>query len=552
MQENKFREQFNKLIAEYTGRFISLSELVAEEVIQLLKEGNDVNTAVSTALSNNRFFGRHETILVHVLYLAAAAGAGVDPEKIAHPAQVKRILLHEAWSPDQMNLSSRLHGTNQIMRREIVNTIQTAMRQQEGFNKMARTLFDGYHSGDKVLKDADLPKYLEDLKAAARRVSGGDYDAFKKFNTAYKRALHSINNLAANDAPTLNLKIGYSSVLEAAKALATGTLTPAQERRLNRQGLGTLTELKKAINQLNQEALEKAIWVAVQEKSRYHADRIARTELAAAYGEAFFAQSMDDPDVIAYRWQLSDRHIHTDICDFNAKANLYGLGPGVYPKKKFPKFPAHPHCLCPLSEVFEGRLDMDFTKEAKMLDNAQFSEAAGRKFIKSLSAQEQQDLLGVEGLKAFKAGESWQIHLQNWQGHDNPVRRFKASDFDLQRFNSYPKTVTIEPDKTIGIDEKLTGYCLNMEHSSGRDKAIAFSKAIGYNITNSNILKEKLLEGLTRYTAKYSGIIKVNDTAKYTVDMVIDGINGKQAKVRTVWEMQKDDMFRMVTAYVDK
>lgn len=433
MQERDFHKQFEKLIAEYTAGFIELSKPVAEEVIKLMSEGKDVDEAVTTALSNHQFFGRHEDILMNILYQAAAAGAGVNPDKIAHPAQVKRILLYEAWSGDNMSLSARLHGTSQTMRNEIINTIKTAMKRQDGVKNLSRDLFDGYNSGDKVIKDADLPEYLDKLQKAARRAAGSDIAAFKEFNKVYKQAVYAVNRLAANDAPTMDLKTGYSGVLESAKALATGNISDAQTRRIKRQltklGLDPIADLPAAVNKLNQKALEKAIWVAVQEKSRYHADRIARTEMAAAYGDAFFAQTVDDPDVIAYHWQLSDRHIHTDICNFNAKADLYGLGPGVYPKDKFPRYPAHPHCLCPLSEVFEGRIDMDFAKESRILDKAQFSEAAGRKFIKSLSEQEQQYLLGVEGLKAFRKGESWQTYLQNWQGHDNPRKRFTASDF---------------------------------------------------------------------------------------------------------------------------
>lgn len=450
MQYEKFQEKFNKLIAEYTGEFFALSNPVANEVIKLLSEGKTASDAVSLALEKYQFFGRNEAVLINILFQAAAAGAGVEPNRIAHPAQVKRILLHEAWSPDQMNLSTRLHGVNQTMKREIVDTIQTAMKRQESFTQMSRALFDGYNSGSKVIKDAELPEYLESLKQAAKRAAGGDYKSLRKFNIAHKRALHAINNLAGNDAPTLGLKVGYSNIVEAAKALATGSLTDAQARKLNRQGLGSIVELKAAINELNQKALEKAVWVGIQEKSRYHADRIARTELAEAYGEAFFAQNANDPDVIAYRWQLSDRHSKTDICDFNAKADLYGLGAGVYPKKKFPHYPAHPHCLCPFSEVYEGRIDMDFSREAKKLDNARFSESAGRKFINGLSKQEQEALLGAEGLKAFRRGESWQNYLTGWQEHSNPCRRFTSANFHTNTgkndFTAGRNKVTIKTD----------------------------------------------------------------------------------------------------------
>src|SRR5574337_520583 len=41
----------------------------------------------------------------------------------------------------------------------------------------------------------------------------------------------------------------------------------------------------------------------------------------------------------------------TDICDYLAHADRYGLGPGIYPKHLAPKPPAHPHCRCILQPL---------------------------------------------------------------------------------------------------------------------------------------------------------------------------------------------------------
>lgn len=40
-----------------------------------------------------------------------------------------------------------------------------------------------------------------------------------------------------------------------------------------------------------------------------------------------------------------------------AKANLYGMGAGVFPKDKVPRLPAHPHCMCFLKPVIRGMID---------------------------------------------------------------------------------------------------------------------------------------------------------------------------------------------------
>lgn len=428
MAQNDFIKTFEKLIAEYTLAFIELSIPVAKEVLELINQGKKIDDAVNMALDNNNFFGRHKDILSSILYKAACAGYGVNPDKVLHPAQIKNVLLNEVWAPDKMKLSTRLHGSNKAMRNNIVTTIQSAFKKMQSLQQLGRDLYDGYASGKRVINTAELPKYMNDLQKCAKALIGNDRKALSEFNSTAEKAVSTIESLAEGGSPTLALKASYINVQEAAEKLASGEVSDKQKKRiqkqLERQGKDPVADLNKAIDEVNQTALDKAVNVAVQEKSRYIADRIARTELAAAYGDAFFAKNENDPDVIAYRWMLSDRHPKFDICDFNANADLYGLGKGIYPKDKFPHYPAHPHCMCPFSTVIEGTLDMDFDKENAMLDNAKFDEVAGRSYINSLSKVDQQNLLGVNGLNEFESGGSWRDYLQNWQGHSNPHRRF--------------------------------------------------------------------------------------------------------------------------------
>lgn len=51
------------------------------------------------------------------------------------------------------------------------------------------------------------------------------------------------------------------------------------------------------------------------------------------------------------RWVLDPRHPVRDICDDLAGQDLHGLGRGVYPPEKVPRYPPHPHCLCRLEFV---------------------------------------------------------------------------------------------------------------------------------------------------------------------------------------------------------
>lgn len=39
-----------------------------------------------------------------------------------------------------------------------------------------------------------------------------------------------------------------------------------------------------------------------------------------------------DPDCVAFKWKLSSRHPCDDICDLYARADLWGMGEGIFPK----------------------------------------------------------------------------------------------------------------------------------------------------------------------------------------------------------------------------
>lgn len=185
-------------------------------------------------------------------------------------------------------------------------------------------------------------------------------------------------------------------------------------KRLSQNGALTKA-LKTAYKQLietaqtgAEEALNKACWVAMQEKSRYIADRIAQTEMARAWADGFIAKMKTDADIVAVKFKLSSRHPVFDICDMYAKADMYGLGAGIYPKDKLPPFPVHPHCLCRYVEVIEGEADMQQQRD-------QVQEASN-KWLNSLSESRRVQVLGRKGLKAWEDGEDWRKYMRGYAG----------------------------------------------------------------------------------------------------------------------------------------
>ena len=79
-------------------------------------------------------------------------------------------------------------------------------------------------------------------------------------------------------------------------------------------------ELKAACNGIigailkgNEEMVDKAIDVVIQEKARYFAERIARTEKARAYMYGVMYPYAHDPDCVAFKWKISGCHPCDDI-----------------------------------------------------------------------------------------------------------------------------------------------------------------------------------------------------------------------------------------------
>ena len=203
-----------------------------------------------------------------------------------------------------------------------------------------------------------------------------------------RQAIDNINRLAKNGAPNKALQAAYNKLLEAVK-----------------KG--------------NEKAIEKAVEVAVNEKSRYVAERITRTEMARAWADGFLAKIKDDADIVAVKFKLSSRHPVFDICDMYAKADMYGLGAGIYPKDKLPPLPVHPHCLCRYVEVIEGEVDMQ-----QQRDRVQ---EAGDKWLNSLPEARRAQVLGRKGLKAWEDGKDWRKHMRGYAG----LREVKGRLSDL-------------------------------------------------------------------------------------------------------------------------
>lgn len=187
---------------------------------------------------------------------------------------------------------------------------------------------------------------------------------------------------AMADALRRAVVMGRDASAAAADFLARGEAVPPDVRaRLGLDG-------KEAVGKTIRQAL------TVDPNNAYgNALRVFRTELNRAHGQAYQAGAAAHPDVIGMKYNLSPNHPRTDICDVHAHANLYGLGPGVYPVGQAP-WPAHPNTMSYLTAVFRDEVsDADRAGQQNPLT-----------YLRDLPADRQDQILGQAKGQALRAG----------------------------------------------------------------------------------------------------------------------------------------------------
>ena len=397
-----------------------------KEVKVQLSLGLTPNEAVRKAYSKYPVMDMMKATLQAELVNTFMAGYGDD---VPYSAKSISQAMSESWASDDLTLSKRLYRRSSTIRNEVADTIKQALKTNKTVKGLAKSIFDGYGKGG-IIPEASIPKFLSKL---------------------------SDINISGELTPEAKRK--ERELLRSVKGKIARLDTPYVRAAYN--------EVAAAIEDGNEVRLQKAIYSATQEKARYHAERIARTENARAYADGQMNRFLDDEDIVAFQWKLSSRHPRYDICDFYANADLYGLGKGVYPKDKFPRLPAHPHCMCHIKPMTE--LDIDVNKRHNNL------EQAGLEYIKSLSKKHQEVLLGVNGREQVLTGkETWQNIARGWTSNTFNARAPVMSQ-------EMPKnTVKLHPPKgdSINADYIIDTNVINNKAYRDKYNELGYSKNI--------------------------------------------------------------------------
>lgn len=207
--------------------------------------------------------------------------------KAYNKANVAQLSLDELMNlrADKITLSKALYTGLKQSKNSVKSVIKTAIKEQKSANELAKMLYEGYDFKNDPLKvKRKFPKYLWQKSAKTK-----------------------VKNIK-----TPALRAAYSKLLK-------------DESKL---------------------VADRALKVAGYEKARYYAKRIALNETARAYNDARAFEYANSSDIQVVKIQMSITHPRTDICDYYAGVDKYGLGAGVYPKDKAPVPPFHPFCRC--------------------------------------------------------------------------------------------------------------------------------------------------------------------------------------------------------------
>ncbi len=511
-------DELKRQLAAFSKAYGEKGKEMAERIQALLDSGMDPKKAIAQVFEEYDMVGWLDAEVSDVIVNAAQDALG---EELTSQISAASLLeaLSTPWSKDKLTLSQKLHGAEREMRQAIGDTIQEQIRRNASVKKTANALFDGYNAG-KVIKQQKLPKYMDNLMDWTRR---------------------SRDNLTEKEQKDLQ------KAIRQVRAQADGLMSDGASYNHFRT---SLYELLDKVNKGSEKAVQKAVSAAIQEKSRYIAERIARTEGARARYEAFRARYDADDSVVAYQWKLGSRHPDEDICDMYAGADLYGLGAGVYPKDRVPDCPAHPNCLCHLTPIYESEL-----KGKHRSDNV---EENGDAWLEKQPLHVRQSILGVKGEKEWQEGRlSWTEKAETLTTAVIKNEPQKSGLFDLiLQLHGHQKVKEVsrpsafdDPDVLIIPKEKFTDYCLNPEHLTGKYKALVFNKVLGYTKNDYKKLEDLIRNNILDATFTDHGIN--NHGHGYGAKFWVKSLKGEDVLLQTGWFVDKGAVKpRLTTAYL--
>jgi hypothetical protein len=288
-----------------------------------------------------------------------------------------------------VSLSRKLYAEAQDVSNIVAGIVQRNVRGYQDSKRLALQLFEGYGFREPDAEplqinpeNPKLPKYMREIL---------DPDPVRR------KMAQAFARIQVDGLSTPALRAAYSQALDAIEDIQ-----------------GTVGRVE----------LEKTLKTAFYERTRYFAERIARTEAHRAYSQREAQILLEDEDLEFVQIRRSRTSTAPCICDLITGRDQYGLGRGVYPKAKAPNPPFHPFCKC----ISAPRLDLSGRQ-------AQEDSEADQYFLTRLSEPLASKIVGSrDKLARVLAGES---ALAVHNAGSNPVYRIVNLE---QAANAYTAT----------------------------------------------------------------------------------------------------------------
>lgn len=264
----------------------------------------------------------------------------------------------------------------------------------------------------------------------------------------------------------------------------------------------------------------------------WKAERVMRTEINRAHGEAYMEGAQRTPGFGGFRFLLSPMHPAPDICDLLASQNLHGLGAGVYPDRERCPWPAHPNTL--------SFVEMVFADDVTEADRA--GQETELQALQRLGPAVREGVLGVTKARYFDQGLLRRGMLRS------PLRAVEAR---VSR-SGLPLVAKVATLPNVGKAQipvaKVFDYVLNVAHPRGQHKARVFASALGFTAANGDLLIAAIREKVGSSRAEVLEHTPYGTT--YRVDMEVTGPGGT-AMVRTGWIVDPETgVPRLTSAFV--
>jgi len=308
--------KIQKAVSDFEKKNGVLLKKVSDALISTISE-NDSVSVISDKITKiyTKYNVKKETKNLLLNYIVESVSIGIGTE-IAGKKRVnsfKYWYAEHAYNAAGVPIKTTLNSITDIL--AVKKEITRSLAAGSSWRKAAQDL------SDKKIIISDVAKDVQSIIDKARGVFGltNSSEAYQEYKKEISIVQHRINRLTDQD--TSKLKRAYQDILD-----ITNKSSAAQ--------------------------VENAIKYASYFKERYNTERIARTEMARAYGDAAFSDAIYTDDIVGIQFNLSDRHVEFDICNFHCEADLYGMGAGIYPKERAPEYPFHPNCVLPGNRIY--------------------------------------------------------------------------------------------------------------------------------------------------------------------------------------------------------